>query len=139
VLVGDRFHGQTPIAIRGLALGTHVMTVTAPGLPVWQREVTLTADRPAQSFEIALGGASDAPAPEPAASVTALLEVDSRPAGAQVWVDGRLVGTTPLQVSGVGAGSHEVRLELRGYRPWRTSVSVGRGARARVAASLEQP
>jgi hypothetical protein len=71
--------------------------------------------------------------------VTALLEVDSRPAGAQVWVDGRLVGTTPLQVSGVGAGSHEVRLELRGYRPWRTSVSVGRGARARVAASLEQP
>jgi len=31
-----------------------------------------------------------------------------------------------------------VRLELAGFRPWATSVSVGGEARTRVAASLEQ-
>jgi hypothetical protein len=48
------------------------------------------------------------------------------------------VGTTPLQLSSVETGSHALRLELPGYRPWTTSVSVSRGERARVAASLEQ-
>jgi hypothetical protein len=82
--------------------------------------------------------ASPAAALPPAPAPPASLQVESRPTGAQVWIDGRLVGTTPLQLSSVETGSHALRLELPGYRPWTTSVSVSRGARARVAASLEQ-
>ena len=104
----------------------------------------LTADRPSQSFEVSLAGESGAPAAATAAAAAvepaapAALQVDSRPAGAQVWMDGTLVGTTPLLLSGVGTGPHAVRIELSGYRPWSTSIEVGRGERARVAASLER-
>lgn len=66
------------------------------------------------------------------------LQIVSRPAGAEVLVDGRTVGRTPLVVGDVRPGSHSVRLELPGFRRWATSVDVEPGQRTRVAASLEQ-
>jgi hypothetical protein len=66
------------------------------------------------------------------------MTVVSRPAGARVFVDGKLVGTTPLQVPAVAPGSHSVRLELDGYRGWSTTTSVEAGEQKRIAASLEQ-
>jgi hypothetical protein len=66
------------------------------------------------------------------------LQILSRPAGAEVFVDGALVGRTPLLVASVAPGAHEVRIELPGHRRWATSVRVEPGGRARVAASLEQ-
>lgn len=65
------------------------------------------------------------------------LEVLSRPAGALVYVDGVLVGRTPLTLPEVGAGERAVRLDLPGHRPWATTVTVRAGERRRVAASLE--
>jgi hypothetical protein len=82
--------------------------------------------------------ASQAARPEPPPTGPGSLQVLSRPAGANVLVDGRLVGRTPLVLSGVSAGAHDVRLELDGFRRWSTSVEVRPGSRARVAASLEQ-
>ena len=131
------------------------IAVDAPGYPRWQQTVTLTAERPAQSFEVALdnpGGASGAApagtppgtagsggrAPAGTGTATAGLQIDSRPAGAQVWVDGRPAGVTPLLLPNVSVGTHSVRIELPGFRPWTTTVSVGTGERTRVAASLEQ-
>jgi hypothetical protein len=73
-----------------------------------------------------------------AGNVPATLQIDSRPSGAQVWMNGTLVGTTPLVLPTVDVGSHAVRIELPGYRPWTTSIQVTRGERARVAASLEK-
>ena len=67
-----------------------------------------------------------------------VLQVDSRPRGAQVFVDGRLVGTTPLMLTEVRPGTHAVRIDLRGHRRWVASVDVAPGARQRVAASLER-
>ena len=66
------------------------------------------------------------------------LQVLSRPAGAQVILDGQIVGKTPLTIPDVSAGSHDVRLELPGFNRWATTVEVPAGKPARVAASLEQ-
>ena len=66
------------------------------------------------------------------------LQVLSRPSGAQVILDGREIGRTPLVVSEVRAGRHDIRLALPGHRRWATTVDVTPGARTRVAASLEQ-
>ncbi|MNC85816.1 PEGA domain protein [compost metagenome] len=79
-----------------------------------------------------------APAPGAAATGEGTLQVLSRPAGASVTVDGQIVGRTPLVISNVRAGAHDVRIELAGFRRWSTSVDVRPGVRARVAASLEQ-
>lgn len=68
----------------------------------------------------------------------ASMEVVSRPSGAQVYIDGRIVGRTPLVLSDVNPGDHSVRIALPGHQRWATTVSVAAGSRARVAASLER-
>jgi hypothetical protein len=66
------------------------------------------------------------------------MRVDSLPAGAQVFVDGRSVGYTPMVVGELTPGTHSIRMQLPGYRPFVTAVTLGPGARERLAASLEQ-
>jgi TonB family protein len=61
--------------------------------------------------------------PEPAATPDApptlrgTLHVESVPPGATVTMDGETLGITPLDVSELAMGTHEVRIELRGHQP----------------------
>ena len=66
------------------------------------------------------------------------LNVDSRPTGAHVFLDGRLIGTTPLAVPSVPAGEHAIRLERDGYRRWSSSIRIVAAEQNRVTASLER-
>ena len=142
VHVDGRPYGETPIAIRDLTFGIHSVEVTAPGYVTWRRSIMLSAASPAQSLDVTLQtpaeSIGDAGAVGLVGSSPGALQIDSRPSGAQVYVDGRLIGRTPLSMSGVEAGTHGVRIEAPGYRAWSTSVAVTSGSRARVAASLEQ-
>ena len=70
--------------------------------------------------------------------ISGSLQIASRPAGAQVFVDDLRVGVTPMWLADVSVGAHRVRIELPGFRRWATTVNVGSGARARVGASLER-
>jgi len=49
------------------------------------------------------------------------VSVVSRPAGADVYVDGRSQGTTPVAVP-LYPGRHFVRVEMEGYSPWTLSL-----------------
>jgi hypothetical protein len=67
----------------------------------------------------------------------ASLQVLSRPVGAEVIVDGKPVGRTPLSME-MSPGAHEVRLSLPGFKGWATNVDVKPGITTRVSGSLEQ-
>lgn len=140
VYVDGRERGRTPLAVRDLEHGTHRVRVTSEGYVTIDRRVVVTARRPSQSLEVALGRVPVREAPTRTAGETFVgaLTVDSRPTGAKVYLDGRLVGTTPMKVSGIGAGSHVVRLEHDGYRRWSSAVRVVAGEQNRVTASLEK-
>src|SRR4030095_760633 len=80
---------------------------------------------------------TSAPANTPPASGLGALHVVSRPNGAQVYLDDRLVTTTPFRLYEVSPGSHTVRMELDGYQPWAASVHVTGGPVVRSVASLK--
>ena len=61
----------------------------------------------------------------------------TRPSGAQVFLDNKLIGTTPLFMSQLSSGSHEVRLELPGFRTYASSIQVEPNRRFRLAVQLE--
>ena len=65
------------------------------------------------------------------------LTVDSEPAGSAVFVDRQHVGETPLELTGLRAGSHVVRIERDGYDRWTTAVLVAAGKQTRVSARLQ--
>lgn len=142
VTIDGAQHGRTPVALRDLDLGTRTLVISRPGYVSAERRVTLTADRPSRSIEVALvpvttaGRTTVASAPGSPSAATGLLLIESRPSGASVTIDGRASGTTPLTLTTVAPGTHTVLIERVGYRPWTTTIAVKAGARARVAASL---
>ena len=77
------------------------------------------------------------PAVAPIADHGGAIEIMSRPRGAKVLLDGSVVGLAPMSIANVDEGTHDVRVELDGFRPWTGTVRVKGGSRARVAASLE--
>ncbi len=72
-------------------------------------------------------------------SRTATLLVSASVEGAEVLVDGLLVGVyrgEPVQVGEVQPGRHEVSVQVLGYEPWTRAVSVAEGVALEVEASL---
>lgn len=111
------------------------VVVEAPVVP--PERGSLPVQEPPASAPAAADRAPTAPR-EPARTGPGTLTVVSRPSGAQVFFDGRLVGVTPLSLPDVVPGSHGVRLALPDHRPWVTTVVVAPGTANRVAASLER-
>jgi hypothetical protein len=59
--------------------------------------------------------------------------LDSAPSDAKVWVDGKeLAQQTPVKVTALAPGSHEVRVEREGFVPWQTRIDVTSGAMQRL-------
>jgi hypothetical protein len=141
LVIDGRPHGQTPVAVNDLALGAHTVEVARSGYVPYKETVTLAAKNPSRTVTVrlqpGLGSGGGAAGPAPAAGAGSLY-VDSRPRQARVLMDGRLIGTTPLRIPAVRAGTHAVRLELAGHHPFTTSVGVKAGEEARVTAALEE-
>lgn len=70
----------------------------------------------------------------------ALLQVDSRPTGARVLVDGKLAGLTPFEQAW-DPGAHRVSVEREGYEPARADAPLtsGRVHHVRVALRAARP
>ena len=154
VFIDGRDQGRTPVAVRDLSSGAHRLRVLHDGYAMDERRVVITPSRPAQSVTIELvrlpvppratAPATPTPAtptpttPGTAGRFTGILVLDSRPPGAKIFLDGTMVGTTPMLLQAVRAGEHAVRMERDGYRNWSSSVRVVATERNRVTASLEK-
>ncbi len=64
------------------------------------------------------------------------LKVSSNPQGAKVYVDGTYRGITPLSISSLRAGTHEVKVIKSGYQTWKENVYVAPNDIARIYATL---
>ena len=140
VFVNGERRGVSPVAVRDLPLGAYTVRVVRPGFEVSQQRVVLEAGRPARALEVALTRAGAAvPGAAPAAAATATtgsLLIESRPSGAQAFIDGVDVGRTPVTVPAAAVGARAVRIELAGYLTISTTTRVEPGVRGRVAVTL---
>jgi hypothetical protein len=145
VFVDGKDQGRTPAVVRDLAHGSHRVRLTHDGYSTEERGIVITTSRPSQSLTIPLQRASNiaqartpSATPVSASRFSGELSVISRPAGASVFLDNKIVGTTPLSIPGVAAGSHAIRLERDGYRRWTSAIRVVANEQNRVTASLEK-
>ncbi|HSQ41923.1 MAG TPA: PEGA domain-containing protein [Fibrobacteraceae bacterium] len=109
-LDGLRVDGKTPLTLRGIPAGRHVIEVRtseASGI----RKIMLKPDdllRINVSTKKGVGG----------------IKVFSLPLNATVFFDGQKIGYTPLKLDSIVAGSHILRLESPGYLPLQDSLHV---------------
>ena len=134
VAVNGEPRGTTPLALSDLRYDAYDVTFTFEGYETQNRRVTISADDPIGALDTRL---ARIPVPETAPVGVGSIFVDTRPPGAEVWLDQRLVGETPMLIPDVATGSHNVEFKSGGYRDWATTVDVGSAARARVTASLD--
>ena len=71
-----------------------------------------------------------------ASSYRGSLAVGSAPQGARVFVNGALVGSTPLQLDNLSVGSRAVRIEADGYERWSASTRIVANQQTRLSATL---
>lgn len=115
--------GPTPLLVDTMALGRHRVRFSLPGYVTTERSIEVTNRRPA-ALDVRLTRAS------------AVLDVFSRPARANVLVNGVAVGVTPCSIPDIRPESISVHIALRGYAPWEETIDVTPGVTNSVQAVL---
>ena len=128
--------GTTPLALSEIPYGSYTLRVSRPGYVSQVHELSISAGQPVGAVSVGLMPA--APGAASPARAAGSVFVESRPPAAQVFLDGERVGRTPVLLSDVGAGLHEIRIQRDGYRVWSTTTRVVASERTRVGASLDR-
>jgi hypothetical protein len=111
------------------------------GAPFSVYYVNCDVDSPAQpsltaSADTSPAGSAATPVAPPPPPPEAKLEFSSNPPGAEIYLDGKLVGSTPSTVT-VPPGGHVVMMRKKDFTTWTRTLQVSSGQR-RVAAYLER-
>ncbi len=142
VLIVESQPPGAPVLVDGMPRGTTPLRLA---LPSGSRriEIETSAGRRAATLELAAGSETTyvfdlnvpaAPVAGSPAAGTGALEIVSDPAGAGVVVEGRPRGRTPLTLTGLGPGIHEVLVSQGGRsRLERATVTAGRTATLSVS------
>ena len=128
VRVNGQATGQTPLRLGELPLGAYEIRLEQKGYEAQTRAVSLQADSPSAEVRVALA--------RPAAPASGAADILSTPTGAEVSVDGRPVGTTPLSGLKLKPGTHRVEVALTDHETWTGSVDVAAGQTGRVEVRL---
>lgn len=80
---------------------------------------------------------SAAPQAVSASSERGRLTIEASVALAEVFLDGRLLGTTPLQDLQIPAKAYSIEVRKKGFKPWKREIIVLEGTTSRITAELE--
>ncbi|RLB54464.1 MAG: hypothetical protein DRJ42_09010 [Deltaproteobacteria bacterium] len=125
---GVTIAGSSPVTVSDLSPGTHTVRASASGFSTSTREATVEANG---SRDVRLELAPGAPR-------TATLNIVTTPSGAQILVNGRSRGTSPLMNIELEPNrEYRISASLQGYRPWSARVTPVAGRNPALMASLQ--
>lgn len=142
VFVDNVFRGVTPLTLPDTPSGIHMLRLTLPGYEDYLKSITV---EPRKTVLVEVDLTSSTPnATTTGASLTPTIPppqngsvaVTSVPDGASVTLDGLYKGTTPVIITDVLPGNHNISIISHGYKPWDRSVAVGSGDTSAVNANL---
>ncbi|AOS45788.1 PEGA domain protein [Lacunisphaera limnophila] len=119
---GRTERGLTPATLADLPVGGYRITYARTG---WPSEMV--------TAEVTRGGLTTC---EATFAAPGSLKVESKPAGASVSFDGKVVGTTPLVLGDLPAGPVKVELALADYRPATLQGSIEFGRETTLSTPL---
>ncbi|MHC4268092.1 MAG: PEGA domain-containing protein, partial [Planctomycetota bacterium] len=116
--------GTTPASLNTVSHGIHLVEVVKDGHEVWRRKVKVEPGKK-KSLTAALQ------------LQTGSVSVESNPAKAMIYLDGKYVGTAPVSLKSIPPGTHELEIKLDGYDVWSELVNVEAGKEKVLTASLQ--
>ena len=109
-----------------LAYGTYLVECRLQGHHTSQKEVTITKENASQKITL--------PKPTP---IYGSIDVNSSPLEANIYIDDKHVGTTPMLLPNYLVGTHRVRLSKAGHSDFSQVITVEEGQTFEVNAKLE--
>lgn len=110
-----------------LGYGTYLVECRFPGHKSSQQEIQI--GRSSATGTITL---------TPPTPVYGSVDINSTPAEAEVWIDGKQVGTTPMFLSECLVGRHEILLKKSGYKDKKHILLVSESQTSAVSESLKK-
>ncbi len=130
VLINGNEWGLTPLEVSQVGLGSYTVRLEKKGFQPEELTAELSPDSPRATLSVPLRSS-----PRPTAA-TARLSVSSTPSGAQVFLDDKPAGITPLEKLRTRPGKRTVRLVKEGFQPWENTVTLKAGVAESMSASL---
>jgi hypothetical protein len=118
--------GRTPYASGQTAAGFHELVLELDGY-----------ERHAERLKVIGGQLTRVQVTLDRTPTTGSIAVYSNPGGAEVLIDGQVVGSTPYEGRGYGPGTHPVVVRHAGYRDYRVEAKVEANRRTEISATLE--
>ena len=75
--------------------------------------------------------------PEASATAMSAVVIKSTPDGAEITIDGKLVGTTPSTVQ-LTPGEHTISIDKSGFKQWQRTITVTAGGAINLEATLDK-
>lgn len=122
---------------RGAAPEFVTILFTRVGIDLGEKIIALLRDSPVIRAMRDAAGSDPAPGPAGQRSGRGLLSVDASRPHSEVLLDGRLIGTTPIDGLPLPAGTHTITVRRKGCRDWTREVLILDGAASRLMAELE--
>ncbi len=117
--------GETPVILSGVVPGRHQIRVIKEGYDPFEVMEVLGVERKeiiATLKKTVRGGD---------------LVVHTAPPGASIYLDGKLVGTSPYDGKGLSPGTYRIRVIKEGFETWERVENVEAGKRVEVIAQLK--
>ena len=107
---GKRIPGETPLTLKAFSSGEHRIIVRKGMWYGAQKITVVPGDVSRVTIRMQDGKGT--------------LKVFSDPPGAQIVIDGKIIGTTPLKIINIDAGERMMALRLQGYSTFESSVQI---------------
>ncbi len=121
IYINGRPHGTTPKTVGDLKVGKYTIRLENPNFPVWEKRVYI-AKGETTKVSYKFGGFGK-------------LIINATPWG-NVYVDGTLIGQTPLTINKLTAQEHQIKVSRDGYREFSKTLTIEEGATERISVNL---
>ena len=123
-LIDGKEYGTTPVTIIDFKPGMHNVEVSVAGYEIWSEKVDIKPDKE-NSFKAILH------------KITGSIFIKSKPPKAKIYLDGEEVGITPVNLSSVAIGKHEIEVRTDGFTSWKSLINIDKGKNKRIKTVLQ--
>ena len=145
VYVDEIYAGSAPV-MQETGAGTHTVTVSMSGYNDHISSVSVPVGGTASVNAVLIPVSSVTPATvvstvstvttSPSSAGDGSYVISSTPGGARVYIDGSVMGTTPMRTGDLSSGQHAIMLKLSGYHDYSTVINVVSGTAGVVDADM---
>ena len=121
VYINGEYIGKTPIKNYKLLEGTYTLEIALPNYKEHKETVTIM---PGETTDINVTLIS-----------IGFLSINSEPSGAEIFIDGKYIGKTPLEIE-VTTGNHTLTLTKDEYEQYFTNLTLNIGERKEITVKL---